>query len=72
MESLSTILDIIKDHKWHDRAEISEKVPLKEEELDMAFKFLEDMGAIQMNEKRGRIKITKLGSEILELPENGG
>jgi len=57
MSAIDEILWLLKDGKWHDLKEITEKVALPESKAEIAINFLGEYNFIQLNENVKRVKL---------------
>ena len=66
MEELDTILELIKDSRWHSIEEIQKEVDLPSDKLNEVIRFLEEQAFI--NKQNGSLRITPAGLRLLNLP----
>jgi predicted transcriptional regulator len=66
MEELDTILELIKDSKWHSIEEIQSEVNLQSDKLNEVIRFLKEQAFV--DKQNGSLRITSAGLRLLELP----
>lgn len=69
MRNLCEILNSLNDSEWHDKEEIKQKTQMDDEILTEAIEFLREIKAVVTRDKGRKIHIAKLGSNIIDLPE---
>ncbi len=57
MSSIDEILWFLKDGKWHELEEITEKLALPKIKAELAVSFLSEYDFIQLNKTSGRAKL---------------
>lgn len=66
MKNPETIMDLIRDSKWHEIKEIELKLSMPNKKLIIVLNFLEELSLISI--KNEKIMITPKGLKFLELP----
>ncbi len=57
MSTIDKILWLLKDGKWHDMKEVTEKTALPKDKAEIAVNFLGDYEFIKLNENTKKVKI---------------
>jgi len=55
---IDTILDVLKDGKWHNLKKISEETQLQEFKVEMVTNFLAEYDFIELNKKENKTRLT--------------
>ena len=69
MEYLDRILGTLERKEWESFDDMKKILELDEEKLERGIKFLEETGAIEVKWDEEKAKIKRMGSDILDLPE---
>jgi len=65
LPQIDEILDVLKNGKWHDIREISEKTHLRERKVEMITGFLAQYHFIELNRKERKTRLTQPLQEFL-------
>jgi predicted transcriptional regulator len=63
--TIDAVLRLLKDEKWHDLAEITEKFASDEFKVEMIISFLSNYGFIEFDRKNRKVKICPLTSSFI-------
>jgi len=66
MNPLDSILELLRDSRWHSFEEIEKKIPLPAEKLEVLVCFLQEQKFI--NRENDKLRIKSTGLKFLELP----
>ena len=66
MSTLDDILQLLKDGKWHNLKEVTEKTALPEHKAEAVFQFLNEYDFIQINENNKKIKLEPPIAKFIE------
>jgi predicted ArsR family transcriptional regulator len=69
MEYLDRILETLEEKEWKSFDYVRERLEIDEERFKRGIEFLENMGAIEVKWDKKKAKIKRLGSDVLDLPE---
>lgn len=69
MEYLDRILETLGEKEWKSFEYIKKRSEIDEERFERGIEFLENMGAIEVRWDEEKAKIKRLGSDVLDLPE---
>jgi hypothetical protein len=65
---IETVIELLKDGKWHTIDEISQKTRLHQFKIELLADFLADYSFITFNKKQHRAKSSKAFAELLKKP----
>lgn len=66
MSAIDEILWLLKDGKWHDLKEVTEKVALSKIKTEIAVSFLREYNFILLNEKTKKVRLQPSTREFIE------
>lgn len=66
MSAIDEILWLLKDGKWHDLKEVTEKVALPKIKTEIAVSFLREYNFILLNKKTKKVRLQPSTREFIE------